>query len=113
MVEDNRSHSAYSFRRTGKKFGRLRWSGYGYLGTVRPVEEIAAQFKDQPVSADLVRKILSFATAHLFIEMVPHHGGTGYHVLLPKSAKRPPRVAEPDDPREDEAEDGDEGDEEL
>ena len=109
MVEDNRSHNAYAFRRIGKKFGRLRWSGYGYIGTSRPVEEIAAQYKGQPVSVDLVRQILSLATAHLFIEMVPHHGGTGYHVLLPKAAKRPPRVIEPDDPRED-AEDGDEDD---
>ena len=42
------------------------------------------------------------ATAHLFVEMVPHHGGTGYYCLLPKETQRPARVPEPDDPREDE-----------
>jgi hypothetical protein len=107
MVENNRSHNAYSYRRTGKKSGRLRWAGYGRVDTDKSAEEIAAQFKGQPVSADLVRKILSLASAHLFIEMVPHHGGTGYHVLLPKAAKRPLRIPEPDDPREDELEDDD------
>jgi hypothetical protein len=107
MVENNRSHHAYSFRRTGKRSGRLRWSGYGRVDTAKSPVDIAAQFKGQPVTADMVRQILGMASAHLFIEMVPHHGGTGYHLLLPKSVKRPARITEPDDPREDEPEDDD------
>jgi hypothetical protein len=108
MVEHNRTHRAFAYRRTGKKFGWLRWSGLGYIGSAKPPEDIAAMFKGQPVDAALVRKILAFATAHLFVEMIPNHGGTGYYVLLPKDVKAPRKVAEPDDPREDDPEDDDE-----
>jgi GrpB-like predicted nucleotidyltransferase (UPF0157 family) len=104
MILDNRTHRAFAFRRTGKKSGRLRWSGLGHIGTTRPVEEIADKLA---IDVDTVRRVLGFATAHLFVEMVPHHGGTGYYCLLPKDAKRPLRVPEPDDPREDEADNDD------
>jgi hypothetical protein len=77
MVDDNKSHRGYAYRRTGRRHGRLRWSGYGGIRTTKPPEEVAALFKGQPVSADIVRRILSMATAHLFVEMTPHHGGTG------------------------------------
>lgn len=106
MVDDNKSHRAYAYRRTGRRHGKLRWSGYGGIRTTKPPEDIAALFKGQPVSADIVRRILAMATAHLFVEMVPHHGGTGYYCLLPKETQRLARVPEPDDPREDE-QDGD------
>lgn len=107
-VIDNRTHRAFAYRRTGKKWGRLRWSGLGYIGSEKSPEDIAARFEGEPVDAALVRKILGFATAHLFVEMIPHHGGTGYYCLLPKEAKAPRRIPEPDDPREDEGEDDDE-----
>jgi hypothetical protein len=108
MVVDNRTHRAFAFRRTGKKFGRLRWSGLGYIGSEKSPEEIAAMFEGEPVDADMVRQILRFATAHLFVEMMPHHGGTGYYCLLPKESRAPRKIAEPDDPREDEGEADDE-----
>ena len=56
----------------------------------------------------MVRKILGFAEAHLFVEMIPHHGGTGYYRLTPKDVKAPRKVPEPDDPREDDPEPDDE-----
>jgi hypothetical protein len=31
MVEDNRTHRAFAYRRIAKKWGRLRWSGLGYI----------------------------------------------------------------------------------
>lgn len=108
MVNNNRTHRAFAYRRTGKKFGFLRWSGLGHIGSVHSPEEIAAMFKGQPVNADLVRRILGFATAHLFVEMRPETGGTGYFCMLPKDIKPPRKVAEPDDPREDDPEDDDE-----
>jgi hypothetical protein len=107
-MDTNRTHRAFAFRRTGKKWGWLRWSGFGYVSSAKSPEDIAAMFKGQPLDAGLVRKILAFATAHLFVEMIPNHGGTGYYCLFPKDVKPPPKVAEPDDPREDEPEDGDE-----
>jgi hypothetical protein len=108
MIADNRTHRAYAYRRTGKKFGRLRWSGLGSIGSTRKPEDIAAMFEGEPVDAELVRKILGFAVAHLFVEMIPHHGGTGYYCLIPKEAKIPRKVPEPDDPREDEGDEDDE-----
>src|SRR5262244_8902 len=105
MVFDNRTHRAYAYFRTGKKSGRLRWSGLGYAGTTQSPEEIAATFEGKPVDADVVREILTYVTAHLFVEMVPHHAGTGYYCLLPKATKAPRKIAEPDDPREDDGED--------
>jgi len=107
-VFDNRTHRAFAFRRTGKKAGCLRWSGLGYIGSVRPPEEIAALFHGQPITAEIVQRILGFATAHLFLEMNPWSGGTGYFCMLPKEAKPPRKVPEPDDPREDDPEDDDE-----
>jgi hypothetical protein len=108
MIVDNRSHRVYGYRRTGKKFGRLRWSGLGYIGTVHTVEDIAAMFEGETVDADVVRRILGFAIAHVFVEMVPNMGGTGYFCMIPKDTKAPRKVPEPDDPRLD---DGDEDDE--
>jgi hypothetical protein len=108
MVIDNRTHRAFAYRRTGKKSGRLRWSGLGYISTEKSPEEIAAMFEGETLDADMVREILGLATAHLFVEMIPHHGGTGYYQLIPKAVKPPLRVPEPDDPREDEPEGGDE-----
>jgi hypothetical protein len=108
MVENNKSHRAYAYRRTGRRHGCLRWSGFGTVSTTKSPEDIAALFKGQPVSPDVVRRILAMAAAHLFVEMVPHHGGTGYYCLLPKDAERPARVPEPDDPREDEHDGDDE-----
>ena len=108
MVENNRTHRAYAFRRTGRgknATGKLRWSGLGYIGTTRKPEEIAATVG---VEVDVVRQILVFATAHLFVEMRPETGGTGYYVMIPKETKAPRKVPEPDDPREDEGEDDDE-----
>jgi hypothetical protein len=105
MVEDNHTHHAFAYRRTGRVGGRLRWSGMGYIGSTKKPEEIAALFRGEPVDAALVRKILAFATAHLFVEMIPHHGGTGYYRLVPKDTKTPRRVPEPDDPREDDEDD--------
>ena len=107
MIVDNRTHRAYAYRRIGKRYGRLRWSGMGYIGTTLAPEDIAAKFEGQPITADMVRRILGFATAHLFVEMLPHHGGTGYYCMLPKDIAPPPKVPEPDDPREDDPEDGD------
>jgi hypothetical protein len=107
-VFDNRTHRAYAFRRTGKgksATGKLRWSGLGYIGTTRKPEEIAASVG---VDVETVRQILAYATAHLFVEMRPETGGTGYFVMLPKNVKRPRRIPEPDDPRDDDDdEDGD------
>jgi hypothetical protein len=106
-VFDNRTHRAYAFRRTGRgksATGKLRWAGLGYIGTTRKPEDIAAA---AGVHVDVVRQILSFATAHLFVEMRPETGGTGYFFMLPKDTKRPRRIPEPDDPREDDEEDGD------
>src|SRR3954451_16916594 len=108
MVNNNRTHRAFAYRRTGKKFGFLRWSCLGHIGTVQSPEEIAAMFKGQPVNADMVRQILGFASAHLFVEMRPETGGTGYFCMLPKEVKPPRKVAEPHDPREDDPEDDDE-----
>jgi hypothetical protein len=107
-VFDNRTHRAFAYRRTGKKFGWLRWAGLGYIGSVQSPEDIAEMFRGEPVDADLVRKILGFATAHLFIEMRPEHGGTGYVCMLPKEVRPPRKVPEPDDPREDDPEEDDE-----
>jgi hypothetical protein len=108
MVIDNRTHRAYAFRRTGKKAGRLRWGGLGYIGSVLSHEEIAAQFEGARIDADIVRRILNYATAHLFIEMRPEIGGTGYYCLIPKESRAPRKIVEPDDPREDEGEEDDE-----
>jgi hypothetical protein len=108
MVIDNRTHRAYAFRRTGRgkaATGKLRWSGLGYIGTTKSLEDIAAMFE---VEIDTVRGILSFAEAHMFVEMVPNYGGTGYFRMIPKDTKAPRKVPEPDDPREDEGEDDDE-----
>jgi hypothetical protein len=107
-VFDNRTHRAFAYRRTGKKFGWLRWAGLGYIDSEKSPEEIAAMFRGKPVDADIVRRILGFATAHLFVEMMPHHGGSGYFRMVPKDIKPPRKVAEPDDPREDDPEDDDE-----
>jgi hypothetical protein len=113
MVENNRTHRAYAFRRTGRgksATGKLRWSGLGYIGTTRKPEEIAATVG---VDVDVVRQILGFATAHLFVEMRPETGGTGYFCMLPKNTKRPRRIPEPDDPREDDEDEEDaDGDDE-
>lgn len=98
---DNRTHHTFAYRRIGRKWGRLRWSGMGYIGSSKKPEDIAALCRGEPVDAALVRKILAFATAHVFVEMIPYHGGTGYYCLLPKDTKTPRRVPEPDDPRED------------
>jgi hypothetical protein len=108
MVIDNRTHRAYAFRRTGRgkaATGRLRWSGLGYIGTTQSLEHIAALYN---ADVETVRGILSFAEAHLFVEMVPNLGGTGYFRLIPKDTKAPRKVPEPDDPREDEGEENDE-----
>ena len=108
MVENNRTHRAYAFRRTGRgksATGKLRWSGLGYIGTTRKPDEIAAAVG---VDVETVRQILGYATAHLFVEMRPETGGTGYYCMLPKEVQAPRRVPEPDDPREDEGEDDDE-----
>jgi hypothetical protein len=107
-VFDNRTHRAFAYRRTGKKFGWLRWGGLGYIGSVHSPEEIAAMFRGAPVDADMVRRILGFATAHLFIEMRAEIGGTGYYCMFPKEIRPPHKIAEPDDPREDDPEDDDE-----
>ena len=107
-VFDNRTHRAFAYRRTGKKSGWLRWSGLGYIGSAKAPEEIAALFRGQAVDADVVRRILGFATAHLFLEMNPWTGGTGYFCMFPKELKPPRKVPEPDDPREDDPEDDDE-----
>jgi hypothetical protein len=107
-VIDNRTHNAFAFRRIGKKWGRSRWGGFGYIGSTKSPEDIAAMFRGQPVDAEAVRRILALATAHLFIEMRPETGGTGYYFMLPKETKPPRKVPEPDDPRDDEPEDDDE-----
>jgi hypothetical protein len=107
-VLNNRTHRAFAYRRVGNKWGWLRWSGLGYIGSTRSPEDIAAKFKGRPVDADLVRQILAFATAHLFVEMRPETGGTGYFCMLPKEMKPPCKVNEPDDPREDDPEGDDE-----
>lgn len=65
-------------------------------------------FRGAPVDADMVRRILGFATAHLFIEMRAEIGGTGYYCMFPKEIRPPHKIAEPDDPREDDPEDDDE-----
>jgi hypothetical protein len=108
MVVNNRTHRAFAYRRTGKKFGWLRWGGLGYIGSVHSPEDIAAMFEGKPVDADMVRQILGFAVAHLFVEMRPEIGGSGYFQLIPKPLKPPHKIAEPDDPREDDPEDDDE-----
>jgi hypothetical protein len=107
-VFDNRSHRAFAYRRTGKKFGWLRWAGLGYIGSVLSPEEIAAMFKGRTVDPDIVRRILGLAEAHLFVEMRPETGGTGYFCMFPKEVRPPRKIAEPDDPREDDPEDDDE-----
>jgi hypothetical protein len=83
-------------------------SGLGYVDSARPPEGIAAMFEGRPVDAEMARRILGFASAHLFLEMAPWTGGTGYFCLLPKDMKPARKVSEPDNPREDDPEDGDE-----
>jgi len=107
-VIDNRTHRAYAYRRTGRgkiASGKLRWAGLGYIGTVKSLDDIAELYE---VEVDTVRGILSFAEAHLFVEMRPETGGTGFFRLIPKDTKAPRKIIEPDDPREDEGEDDDE-----
>jgi hypothetical protein len=108
MVFDNRTHRAFAYRRTGKKSGRLRWSGLGYIESDISPEEIAAMFEGEAIDADMVRKIQGYVKAHLFVEMIPYHGGTGYYCLIPKETTPPRIIPEPDDPREDPPEEGDE-----
>lgn len=107
-VFDNRTHRAFSYRRVGKKWGWLRWAGLGYINSEPSPEEIAAIFKGQPVDANIVRRILGFAVAHIFVEMRPETGGTGYFRMVPKEIKPPRRITEPDDPREDDPDETDE-----
>ena len=107
-VIDNRTHRAYAYRRTGRgkiASGKLRWAGLGYIGTVKSLDDIAELYE---VEVDTVRGILSFAEAHLFVEMRPETGGTGFFRLIPKDTKAPRKIIEPDDPREDDGEDDDE-----
>ena len=107
-VFDNRTHQAFTYRRVGKRWGWLRWAGLGYIDSERSPEEIAAMFKGQPVNADIVRRILGFAVAHLFVEMRPETGGSGYFRMVPKTITPPRRITEMDDPREDDPEENDE-----
>jgi hypothetical protein len=108
-VIDNRTHRVFAYRRKegiGKiRRGILRWSGLGYIGATRILEDIATMFK---VEVETVRNILSFAEAHMFVEMIPNYGGTGYFRLIPKESKAPRTIAEPDDPRDDDLEADDE-----
>ena len=95
------THNAYAFRRIVRKFGIARWSGTGWLETQRPIKDIAEMFEGQTVDADVIRQILGFVTAHFFVEMLPHHGGSGYYFLLPKAAKPERPMQEPDNPNDD------------
>jgi hypothetical protein len=107
-VIDNRTHRAFAYVRTARGKGKMEsGAGLGYIGSTKSPEDIAAMF-DVPV--DVVRKILSLATAHLFISMTPWTGSTGYFCMLPKEVTPPRRVPEPDDPREDDDELDDEDD---
>jgi hypothetical protein len=107
-VIDNRTHRAFAYVRTGKGKGKLEaGAGLGYIATVKSPEDIAAMFEGKPIDAAIVRRILGFAEAHLFITMTPWTGSTGYFRMMPKEAKRPRKVPEPDDPREDDPEDDD------
>jgi hypothetical protein len=108
-VIDNRTHRAFAYVRTARGKGKLEpYAGLGYIGTTKSPEDIAAMFRGQPIDAGIVRRILGFAEAHLFITMMPYTGSTGYFQMLPKEAKPPRKVPEPDDPRDDEGEDDDE-----
>lgn len=105
------THNAYAFRRIVKKFGLARWAGTGWLETQRPIEDIAEMFEGQTVDAGVIRQILGFVTAHFFVEMLPHHGGTGYYFLLPKAVKPEHPMEGPDNPNDDIGTAADGGDE--
>jgi hypothetical protein len=104
-VIDNRTHLASAYVRTAKGKGKLeRGAGLGYIGSTKSPEDIAAMFKGQPVDAGIVREILGCAVAHLFITMTPWTGSTGYFRMDPREVRPPRRIAEPDDPRDDDDE---------
>jgi hypothetical protein len=93
------THNAYAYRRTGKKTGRARWCGTGWLETSKPPQDIADLLK---VDVSVVKKILDLVDAHMFIEMVPRQMGTGYHFLRPKAVRPPHPVQEPPNPHDEE-----------
>jgi hypothetical protein len=93
------THAAYSYKREGRKWGRLLACGTGYLDARREAERIAAMFEGVTVDANVVRQILESATAHLFVDRLIYGGGsTGYFCLIPKGEGTRPWIEEPEPP---------------
>jgi hypothetical protein len=97
-AKNKQTHRAYAFVREARRTGWPYWSGTGWVETTRPLAEIAETFD---IGVDVVEQILGLVSAHMFVRMIPHHGGSGYYFLLPK-AKHPQRpMEEPEDPGHD------------
>lgn len=80
-ISTTHTHTAFSYRRTGKKHGRMLECGSGRI--------------------DLDRGV-----AHVVLDRTPINGFTGYIVLLPHGVKPEPQSPQPQRP--DEIDDGDE-----
>ena len=100
MAEDNKkshkhSHSAFGYKREGRRWGTLLDCGTGYLdfGESR-IDDIAAKFELDP---DIVGEILQCVVAHLFINRLIAQGGTGYYCLRSRAVPQPPWVEERDE----------------
>ena len=88
------SHATFGYKREGKRWGVLLECGTAYLDFAdEQIETIAAKLALDP---DLVREILQSATAHIFINRMPHGGGTGYFSARPRKEPVPPWVDERD-----------------
>jgi hypothetical protein len=70
------THTAYAFKRLGRKHGKLLECGTGRIDHDRNI-------------------------AHVFLDRQPWGGGTGYVVLSPIGVKLPPTQAEPQRPGDD------------
>ena len=73
------THTAYAYKRLGKKHGRLMECGTGRIDQDRNI-------------------------VHVFMDRTPIGGWTGYVMLSPHNVRPPPQ---PDDKTEDEEQDGD------
>lgn len=82
-IPTTHTHTAFSYRRTGKKHGRMLECGSGRIDAERNV-------------------------AHVVLDRTPLNGFTGYIVLLPHGTKPEPPQQQPQRPGDIEDDDGDE-----